>query len=161
MQKDRPTQNQARDRIGGIGRNIVRLAPDRYTHFSRFQIDGWQKVLNAINNRSGIVFVAPTGSGKTEIFLMPVVYAIAQAISQDHGQLVYEQCPAGLEILYFLQSPEGRDNAGAAPTLIQSVMAMGHGVLSNDDRALVFTDSLDMTGRLTAQITDAERNRRL
>ena len=79
----------------------------------------------------------------------------------SEGQFIYEQEPAGLEVLYFLQSPEGRSNAGAAPTLIQSVMAMGHGVLGNDDRAIVFSDSLDMAGRLTAQIRDAEENKRL
>ncbi len=398
VQKDRPTRNQARESLGNLGRDIAKLTPDSFSHFSRFQVEGWQKVLSAINNRNGIVVVAPTGSGKTEVFLMPVVYAIAQAIMRDpknvprfivlyprvallkdqlarifryvyyaeqayfspdrklfgssqvthkiiigfqflgiysnatgssgtisnrkifaedrtfqivehcpicnqgklraaprqinnvlpiccnnplcgaefhtsiakndhattcphllvttaesldrlylnpksdfenylrqltgiifdevhlyysiygvhvynlirrleelqdgqrlakiassatisnperfaanffygnenyhvnvhdanekdsQGQLIYEQYPASLEILYFLQSPEGRNNAGAAPTLIQSVMAIGHGVLRNDDRALVFTDSLDMAGRLTAQIKDAEGNRRL
>lgn len=79
----------------------------------------------------------------------------------SEGQLIYEQESAGLEVLYFLQSPEGRVNAGAAPTLIQSVMAMGHGVLGNNNRAIVFSDSLDMAGRLTAQIRDAEENKRL
>jgi ATP-dependent helicase YprA (DUF1998 family) len=79
----------------------------------------------------------------------------------SEGQFIYEQEFAGLEVLFFLQSPEGRTNAGAAPTLIQSVMAMGHGVLGNDDRAIVFSDSLDMSGRLTAQIKDAEENKRL
>ncbi|WP_013322887.1 DEAD/DEAH box helicase [Gloeothece verrucosa] len=76
-----------------------------------------------------------------------------------HDASNYEQEPAGLEVLYFLQSPEEL-NIGAASTLIQSVMAMGHGVLSNDDRAIVFSDSLDMAGRLTAQIKDAEENKR-
>lgn len=78
-----------------------------------------------------------------------------------HDASHYEQESAGLEILYFLQSPEGRIYSGAAPTLIQSVMAMGHGVLGNNDRAIVFSDSLDMAGRLAAQITDTERNKRL
>lgn len=405
VEKQRPTRNVGRATIQGIGGDIIRLTPESFTHFSRFQVEGWQRVFNTINNREGIVVVAPTGSGKTEVFLMPVIYAIAQSIRQnparphrfitlyprvallkdqlarifryvhcaeqaflttgqlcllgsqtieqgiiigfqfggicadakdtldnrdifeedgtfkivdgcpicnkgqlkadrdrrrnrsrnlpsgvillycdnscgngsefrvsiaknDHaktrphilittaesldrlylnpkpdfenylrqltgivfdevhlyysiygvhihnlvrrleewqngqrlakiassatisdpqrfaanffygepshhifvhdasekdseGQFIYEQEPAGLEVLYFLQSPEGRTNAGAAPTLIQSVMAMGHGVLGNDDRAIVFSDSLDMSGRLTAQIKDAEENKRL
>ena len=398
VQKQRPTRNIARNSIQGIGREIVRLSP--FPHFSRFEVEGWQRVFDTINDREGIVVVAPTGSGKTEVFLMPVIYVIAQSIRQtpDHphrfitlyprvallkdqlarifryvhraeqeflstGQLSlfgsqtideriiigfqfggicanasdtldnrdifeedgtfktvdrcpicnqgrlkvdrdrrsrryrerqipsgvtllycdeptcgngsefwvsiakndhakvcphilvttaesldrlylnpkpdfenylrqltgivfdevhlyysiygvhihnlvrrleewqdgqrltkiassatisdperfianffyghlnnsllvhsasdYEQEPAGLEVLYFLQSPEGRVNSGAASTLIQSVMAMGHGVLGNDDRAIVFSDSLDMSGRLTAQIKDAEENKRL
>jgi hypothetical protein len=400
VEKQRPTRNVDRATIQGVGSDIVRLTPESFKHFSRFQVEGWQRVFNTINNREGIVVVAPTGSGKTEVFLMPVIYAIAQSIRQnpshphrfvtlyprvallkdqlarifryvhhaeqatlttgqlsllgthsveqgivigfqfggicanasetldnrdvfeedgtfrivdqcpicnrgklkadrdrrsnryrsrnvpsgvtllycdnpscgngsnfrvsiaknDHaitrphilvttaesldrlylnpkpdfenylrqltgivfdevhlyysiygvhihnlinrleewqnGQRLakiassatisdqhrfaanffygnsnesvlvhdasnYEQEPAGLEVLYFLQSPEGRTNAGAAPTLIQSVMAMGHGVLGNNDRAIVFSDSLDMSGRLTAQIKDAEENKRL
>ncbi|MEQ8957545.1 MAG: DEAD/DEAH box helicase, partial [Coleofasciculus sp. C2-GNP5-27] len=90
----------------------------------------------------------------------PVLVHDAGAKDREE-QFIYQQEPAGLEVLYFLQSPEGRTNAGAAPTLIQSVMAMGHGVLGNDNRAIVFSDSLDMAGRLTAQIQDAEENKRL
>lgn len=401
VEKQRPIRNIARNTIQGVASEIVRLAPGSFTHFSRFQVEGWERVFNTINNREGIVVVAPTGSGKTEVFLMPVIYAIAQSIRQNpahphrfvvlyprvallkdqlarifryvhhseqasfgtgqlslfngtqtvgqgivigfqfggicseakdtldnqdifeedgtfkivdrcpicnqgklkvdrdrrssryrsrnissgvtilycdnptcgngsefrvsiakndhaitrphilvttaesldrlylnpkadfenylrqltgivfdevhlyysiygvhihnlvhrieelqngqrlakiassatisdpahfaakffyghqnqsvlvHNASDYEQEPAGLEILYFLQSPEGRVNSGAASTLIQSVMAMGHGVLGNDDRAIVFSDSLDMAGRLTAQIKDAEENKRL
>ncbi|MDB9314988.1 DEAD/DEAH box helicase [Spirulina sp. CS-785/01] len=400
VEKQRPIRNIARHEIPGIGQDIVQLTPESFTQFSRFQVEGWERVHNTIENREGIVVVAPTGSGKTEVFLMPVIYAIAQSLRQNpnhpyrfitlyprvallkdqlarifryvhhaeqvslttgqlsffgsetieqgivigfqfggicanaadtfdnrdiftedsvfrivdqcpicgqgqlrvdrdrrsrryrgrniprgvhllycdnpscgngsefhvsiakndhaiarphilvttaesldrlylnpkpefenylrqltgivfdevhlyysiygvhihnlvrrleewqggqrlvkiassatiadperfianffygspnHSVLVhsandYEQEPAGLEVLYFLQSPEGRINAGAAPTLIQSVMAMGHGVLGNNDRAIVFSDSLDMAGRLTAQISDAEGNKRL
>jgi ATP-dependent helicase YprA (DUF1998 family) len=78
-----------------------------------------------------------------------------------HDASNYEQEPAGLEVLYFLQSPEGRIYSGAAPTLIQSVMSIGHGVLASNDRAIVFSDSLDMAGRLAAQISDAEEKKRL
>jgi hypothetical protein len=78
-----------------------------------------------------------------------------------HSASQYPQEPAGLEVLYFLQSPEEENRPGAAPTLIQSVMAMGHSVLKRDDRALVFTESLDLAGRLEAQIRDAEERRRL
>jgi len=400
VEKQRPVRNVARTTIRGVAQQIVALAPDDFTNFSRFQVEGWEKVVQTINKREGIVVVAPTGSGKTEVFLMPVIYEIAQSIRQtpdsphrfiilyprvallkdqlarifryvhraeqavlstgqlswlgsqtieqgiiigfqfggifsnasdtlknsdvfeedgtfkivdecpicqkgklkvdqdrrshryrgknippgahilycdnpscgngskfhvsiaknDHAKVRphilvttaesldrlylnpkpdfenylrqltgivfdevhlyysiygvhihnlvrrleewqngrhlakiassatisdperfisnffegninnkvvvhsasdYEQEPAGLEILYFLQSPEGRVNSGAAPTLIQSVMAMGHGVLSEDERAIVFSDSLDMAGRLTAQIKDAEETRRL
>lgn len=396
IEKNRPAQNVSRSTIQGVANHIARLAPSSFENFSRFQVEGWQRVFDTINNREGIVVVAPTGSGKTEVFLMPVIYAIAQSIrhnpshpdrfvllyprvallkdqlarifryiyyaeqahissgqlslfgsnSVDRGIIVgfqfggifsdtqdtldnrdifeedgtfkiidrcpicsqgklkaegdrrrnrsrnlpsgvtllscdnflcsaefrtsiskkdhavtrphilvttaesldrlylnpkadfenylqqltgivfdevhlyysiygvhihhlvrrleelqdgrrltriassatisdpsrfaakffysnenhhvlvhdasnYEQESAGLEIIYFLQSPEGRTFSGAAPTLIQSVMAMGHGILGNDDRAIVFSDSLDMAGRLTAQIRDAEENKRL
>lgn len=75
----------------------------------------------------------------------------------------YPKEPSGLEVIYFLQSPEEENRAGAAPTLIQSVMAIGHGLLRDRDdrrdRGIVFTESLDLTNRLFAQIRDAEGNR--
>lgn len=82
VDKARPIRNVSRSTIEGVGREIVRLTPDSFTHFSRFQVEGWEKVFNTINNREGIVVVSPTGSGKTEVFLMPVIYAIAQSIRQ-------------------------------------------------------------------------------
>jgi ATP-dependent helicase YprA (DUF1998 family) len=387
--RERPRRDQRRVMLTGEEREIAKLAPASFTDFSSFQVEGWGRVLGTISNREGLIIVAPTGGGKTEVFLMPIVYTIAQALQRrrrdvprfvllyprvallkdqlarilhyvsraeqqylstrpylpgfadsheiDEGIVVgfqfhgirskalgpqgtlsnpevfdenrsfqtvdecpicgegrlraedrrsrnvtrlrctnhqcnatfrtsiskedhrethphllvttaesldrlyldprYEQYlplitgivfdevhlyyslygvhiynlirrieelrgdqplvkiaasatvssperfaaklffgdenrpvavhsaddyplePAGLESLYFLQSPEEENRPGAAPTLIQSVMALGHSVLNGSDRALVFTDSLDMAGRLEAQIRNAETER--
>lgn len=71
------------------------------------------------------------------------------------------QAPAGLEVAYFLQSPEEENRPGAAPTLIQSAMALGHGVLAGEDRSIIFTESLDLAGRFAAQIGNAEAKKKL
>jgi hypothetical protein len=68
---------------------------------------------------------------------------------------------AGLEVVYFVQSPEGDRVPGSASTLIQTVMAVGHGLLNEDRRGIVFTESVDLAGRLQAQIQDAESNGQL
>lgn len=61
----------------------------------------------------------------------------------------------GLEVVYFLQSPD-EDNIASASTLIQTVMVVGHGLLTANQRGIVFTESVDMAHRLQAQIQDAE-----
>ena len=69
--------------------------------------------------------------------------------------------PAGVEAIFFLQAPEEQNRRGAISTLIQSAMAMGHSVLDQSERALIFTDSLDMVGSVQAKIRDAEQNKGL
>lgn len=96
-----------------------------------------------------------------ERFAAKLLYGDENRSVAVHNASEYEQDSAGLEILYFLQSPEEENRPGAAPTLIQSVMAIGHSVLSGNDRILVFTESLDLAGRLEAQIRDAEERRQL
>lgn len=78
-----------------------------------------------------------------------------------HDATDYPQDPSGLEVIYFLQSPEEENRPGAAPTLIQGVMAMSHGILRDGDRMLVFVDSRDNAGRLELKIRDADNSRRL
>lgn len=83
-----------------------------------------------------------------------------------HTALTYPSEASGLEVLYFLQSPEEENRVGAAPTLIQSTMALGHGLFvdrdnNQGDRGIVFTESLDLANRLYSQIQDAERERNL
>lgn len=78
----------------------------------------------------------------------------------------YPSEASGLEILYFLQSPEEENRVGAAPTLIQSTMALGHSLFVDlpnhqGERGIVFTESLDLANRLSAQIQDAEQTRNL
>lgn len=78
-----------------------------------------------------------------------------------HSASGYPSEASGLEVLYFLQSPEEENRVGAAPTLIQSTMAMGHGLFLDrpnqlGDRAIIFSESLDLANRLSSQIQDAE-----
>ncbi|MEG3438295.1 DEAD/DEAH box helicase [Pannus brasiliensis CCIBt3594] len=83
-----------------------------------------------------------------------------------HTASDYPKESSGLEILYFLQSPEEENRVGASPTLIQSTMALSHGLFidrpdNKQDRAIVFTESLDLANRLSAQIRDAENRLQL
>lgn len=83
-----------------------------------------------------------------------------------HTASDYPKESSGLEILYFLQSLEEENRVGASPTLIQSTMAVSHGLFidrpdNKQDRAIVFTESLDLANRLFAQIRDAENRLQL
>jgi superfamily II DNA or RNA helicase len=79
-----------------------------------------------------------------------------------HEATEYEMETNGLEVIYFIQSPEEERSPSTASTLIQTVMAAGHGLLEgdqvgiNDKRGIVFTESVDLAGRLGLQIRDAE-----
>ena len=64
---------------------------------------------------------------------------------------------AGLEIFYFLQAPKRK----SLSTLIQAAMAVGHAVLPEPERLLIFANSLDIVGRLGVQLRDAELSRQL
>lgn len=115
--------------------------------------------------RSGQLGLAKIAASATvsnpERFAAKLFYGDENRSVPVHAATEYDKVPAGTEILYFLQSPEEENRPGAAPTLIQAVMAMGHGVLKADDRLVVFTESRDLAGRLEAQIRDAESRRRL
>jgi hypothetical protein len=83
-----------------------------------------------------------------------------------HDANNYPSEASGLEVLYFLQSPEEERRVGAAPTLIQSTMALGHGLFldrpdNKGDRAIIFTESLDLANRFYSQIKDAENTKKL
>ena len=91
-----------------------------------------------------------------ESFAAKLFYGRADRTVPVHRADLYTQDPAGLEVIYFLQSPEESNRPGAAPTLIQSTMALNHATLKGTDRSLIFTESLDMAGRLETQIRDAE-----
>src|SRR3712207_6996375 len=56
------------------------IAPSKFKFFSRFDLDGWQKVVTAINQQTGLVITAPTGSGKTEVFLLPTIQQIVKSL---------------------------------------------------------------------------------
>lgn len=79
-----------------------------------------------------------------------------------HEATRYEMETSGLEVIYFIQSPEGEKVPRPTSTLIQTVMAAGHGLLeeseagTNNKRGIVFTESVDLAGRLKLQINDAD-----
>jgi superfamily II DNA or RNA helicase len=58
-----PVENLAE--IGAIG---------GYPMWSLFQIEGWQKVLDALKTKGRLVITAPTGTGKSEVFLLPLLH---------------------------------------------------------------------------------------
>jgi superfamily II DNA or RNA helicase len=83
-----------------------------------------------------------------------------------HDAEDFETEPSGLELIYFLQSPSADGSPQPNSTMIQSVMGLGHGLFSEQsperqERAILFTESVDITKRFRAQISDAERNTRL
>lgn len=79
--RQRPSRTVHRDTLRGASRAIAELTPRQFTHFTDFQVDGWDRVLATLKSRSSLIITAPTGSGKTEVFLLPVVYDIARALA--------------------------------------------------------------------------------
>ncbi len=69
--------------------------------------------------------------------------------------------PSGAEVFYFLQAPRRGIYREALSTMIQTAMAMGHAVLKDPDRMIIFVHSLDIAGRLQRQLRDAEQNKQL
>jgi DNA-directed RNA polymerase subunit RPC12/RpoP len=66
------------DRLGAVARI------GGHKKYSEFQIRGWEAVLNALERPShGVVLVAPTGGGKTEAFMLPLLYWIREGLSQS------------------------------------------------------------------------------
>ncbi len=51
-----------------------------YDSYSDFQITGWKKIYETIHQSQSIIITAPTGSGKTEVFLVPIMHHIAQSL---------------------------------------------------------------------------------
>lgn len=85
---------------------------------------------------------------------------------QVHDAADYDNEDSGLEVLFFLQSPDGEKSPKPISTMIQTAMGIGHGFFSHQpteemDRALLFTDSIDNANRFQSQIQDAESNGRL
>lgn len=82
-----------------------------------------------------------------------------------HDAADYPSEPSGVEVIYFLQKPDD-DKVLVGSTMIQAVMCFGHGVFRNlpeeeMERAILFTDSVDMASRFQNQIQDAESDRQL
>ncbi len=73
-----------------------------------------------------------------------------------HNAAQFDSEPSGLEVLYFLQSPNQDGGPPPNSTMIQTAMGVGHAIFNEDKRAILFTDSVDMANRFQAQIHDAE-----
>lgn len=73
-----------------------------------------------------------------------------------HDAAQFDSEPSGLEVLYFLQSPNQDNSPPPTSTMIQTAMGIGHAVFNEDKRAILFTDSVDMASRFRTQIQDAE-----
>lgn len=80
-----------------------------------------------------------------------------------HDATNYPSETSGLETILFLRSPEDKDPPPPPPqaTLIQAAMATAHGILSLEDRTIIFTDSVDHVNRTRVQLDDAENTQRL
>lgn len=74
----------------------------------------------------------------------------------------FPQTLSGLETLYFLQAPSAQfGHSKSLSTMIQTIMATGHGILKDNRRLVVFAESLDIAGRLRTQMFDAESTKKL
>lgn len=84
-----------------------------------------------------------------------------QVYLHDANDKVYPSESGGLEVIFFLRSPEGEDSPPPQATLLQVTMAMGHSVLGKEDRAILFTESVDHVNRTSLQLRDAEQEQEL
>jgi len=113
-------------------------------------------------NQRAIAKIASSATiSNPQRFIAKLFYGSETQAVTVHDAADFQLDPAGLEVIYFVQSPDEERSPGASSTLIQSVMAIGHGLFNQDERAIVFTDSVDNANRLQAQIQDAESNKRL
>jgi hypothetical protein len=72
--------------VSSLADDLARIALiGNKPQYSRFQIEGWTQALETIRNKTGLVIVAPTGAGKSEVFMLPMIYAIAQSVMSDES----------------------------------------------------------------------------
>jgi len=67
----------------------------------------------------------------------------------------------GCEFIYFIKSAEEENRSLDTSCFIQTVMAVGHGILEKEQQALAFIDSIDLVKRFKGQISDAEQTKEL
>lgn len=82
-----------------------------------------------------------------------------EVLDAEHSH--YDMEDAGLETVVFLQTTETESFSRTQSTLLQTIMAVGHGVLAADERAIVFTESIDHANRTYRQLIDEENEKRL
>lgn len=91
--RERPVRNIARTSrlLTTYGLDIASLAP-QHDSFSAFQTEGWTAMKQAIDKKESLVLLAPTGSGKSEVFILPIVDQIARGIQKSappHWLMIY------------------------------------------------------------------------
>ena len=88
----RPIRNTPREELRGMYKTLADIGEK--DSYSRFQIEGWRITDSVISQRGGLVIVAPTGAGKTEVFLLPLIAHVATRLNKSpdeipHYVLVY------------------------------------------------------------------------
>jgi hypothetical protein len=83
--RERPPYNVLISQLSASLKPIADIAA--HPTYSSFQVEGWEKVLEAIEQRRGLVIVAPTGAGKTEVFQLPVIHKVARSIKEEDDKL--------------------------------------------------------------------------
>ncbi len=81
IKRYRPKREIPASNLTGDAARVATLAPDK-TSFSKFQTSGWTEMFNAIQDKATIVILAPTGSGKTEVFVLPIVDAVCRGLEK-------------------------------------------------------------------------------
>lgn len=69
--------------LQGKQAQIANIAPARFTSFSSYQVGGWAEVELALTRSQGLVITAPTGAGKTEVFMLPLFHHLASTQGQN------------------------------------------------------------------------------
>lgn len=126
-------------------------------------IDNIEK-LKGKNNKQHLAKIASSATiTNPGSFAAKLFYGSDKQLVPVHDATTFKNDPYGLEVIYFLQSPSDEGSPWPNSTMIQSVMALGHGLFieqqeEHQERALLFTESIDITKRFQAQIHDAEKN---
>jgi ATP-dependent helicase YprA (DUF1998 family) len=84
--RSRPIRSLPREDLDGMYRTLADIGgKERY---SRFQVDGWRVVDSVVSQRKGLVLVAPTGAGKTEVFLLPLIAHIGTRLNNPSKETI-------------------------------------------------------------------------
>ena len=91
LRRQRPPFNLLSSTLAGELGKIAEIGQN--PSYSQFQVEGWTKVLNTFNKSGDLAIVAPTGVGKSEVFMLPLMHQILKAYEdnidfKDHPRFV-------------------------------------------------------------------------